>query len=168
MVVIFLVLIVRVGRLVRLLVFSIGIDGRVEMIIVERIGSRSFLELLSFGIRNLGQIGERHGRTGELIRDSSWQLGLVWVNGIAFVINMREVCPALVFGFSHHFLLLNSSLVLLTLRHLEEHVKKAKGAHHEDHEEVHDLEGKITLLFKVIPLISDGLHLAILQRIGGN
>lgn len=86
--VIILVLVVRVGRVVSLMILFIGIDGCVEMTIVERIGARSLLELLSFGIRNLGQVSERHGRTGELISDSGWQLGLVWVNGIAFVINM--------------------------------------------------------------------------------
>jgi len=166
--VIILVLVVRVGRVVSLMILFIGIDGCVEMTIVERVGARSLLELLSFGIRNLGQVSERHGRTGELIRDSGWQLGMVWVNGIAFVINMREVYLVLVFSFSHHFLLLNSSLVLFTLRHLEEDVEKAKSAHHKYHEEIHDLEGEITLLFQIIPLISDGLNLVILNRICGN
>jgi len=75
---------------------------------------------------------------------------------------MREILPGLVVCFSHHLLLLDSSLVLLALCHLEEYTKEAKGAHHEDYKEVHDLESKVTLLFEVIPLISDGLNLLII------
>jgi hypothetical protein len=125
------------------------------------------LELLSFGVRDFSQVGEGHGRTGELVGHSRRQFGLVWVNRSAFVINVREVLPALVARFSHLFLLLNNSLVLLTLRHLEEYVEKAKCAHHEHHKEVHDLECKITLFFQIVPLISNLLNLSILQRLCG-
>lgn len=62
---------------------------------------------------------------------------------------------ALVARFSLHLLLPDLCLVLLTLRHLEEGVDEAKGEYDEDHEEPHDLKGKVPLLFEVIPLIDD-------------
>lgn len=56
--------------------------------------------------------------------------------------------------------------MLLTLRHLKEDVEEDEGTHHENNEEVHDLEGKIALFFEIIPLIGNGLNLINLQSRG--
>lgn len=52
-------------------------------VVVERVGERSLLELLSFVVRDLSQICEGHSGAGELAGYFGWEFGLVRINYVA-------------------------------------------------------------------------------------
>jgi len=116
--------------------------------------------LLCLRVSLSGEVGEWGGGTGELAAHLGGLLAGVWVHNVVFIIKLssQEVEESLLLIVNWLSLTFDGSFSLGSflfgvLSHPEECIEQAESGNDEDDEEVHNLEGNISLFLKIIPLI---------------
>lgn len=105
------------------------------------------------------EVNEWRGGARELAAGPIGGLAGIWVDNVVLVLHLsgKEIKEGrlLVSASLSLDTLSHGGLLLLVLSHLEEGVQQAERGDDEDDEEVHDLEGDVALLLKVVPLVLD-------------
>ena len=117
-------------------------------------------QLLCLGVSLGSEISEGSRSTCELAAHFSGLVAGIRVHVVVLVhISGQKVHESLIFvSWNSSFDTFSlGSLLLLLLSHSEEGVEKAEGGNDKHDEEVHDLEGDVSLSLQVIPLVLNSL-----------